>query len=81
MRCTGAGLASGLVCLHVNTPGPVIADVIPTNARRCRLILLRCGSIGNARLRGMSADFSANGFLEIASERDVPHRRKISWSR
>ncbi|KAA1257232.1 hypothetical protein LF1_53810 [Rubripirellula obstinata] len=28
MRCTGAGLASGFVCLQVNTPGPVIADVI-----------------------------------------------------
>ncbi|TWU44489.1 hypothetical protein Poly59_61430 [Rubripirellula reticaptiva] len=30
MRCTGAGLASVFVCLQVNTPGPVIADVLST---------------------------------------------------
>ncbi|TWU44645.1 hypothetical protein Poly51_59140 [Rubripirellula tenax] len=41
--------------------------VIPTNARRCRPISLRSGSIRSTRLPGMSADFASKGFLEITS--------------
>ncbi|TWU48952.1 hypothetical protein Poly51_48560 [Rubripirellula tenax] len=59
MRCTGA---RHKVFTNGDRMGraSVIATVIPTNARRCRLILLRCGSVGNARLPGMPADFALN---------------------